>query len=48
MNKLYHSLIFESSDMIRQIAEMWNFYKPGRLTQPEGYVSLQSCQFGAL
>jgi len=36
MNKLYHSRIFESSDIFRQIAEMWNLNKPGRLTQTEG------------
>jgi hypothetical protein len=30
MNKLYHSRIFELSDMIRQIAEMWNLNNPGR------------------
>ncbi len=43
MNKLYHSRIFESSDMIRQIAEMWNLNKPGRMEQPEGYVTFQLC-----
>lgn len=41
MNKLYHSHIFESADMICQIAEMWHLNKPGRLTQPAGYVASQ-------
>ena len=43
MNKLYHSRISESPDMIRQIAEMWNLNKPGRLTQPKGNVTFQLC-----
>jgi hypothetical protein len=43
MNKLYHSRISESPDMIRQIAEMWNLNKPGRLTQAEGYVTFLFC-----
>jgi len=43
MNKLYHSRIFESPDMIRQIAEMWNLNMLRRLTQPEEYVTFQLC-----
>ena len=44
MNKLYHSRIFELSDMIRQISEMLHLNKPSRgYTQQGGnlkYVNI--------
>jgi hypothetical protein len=47
VTKLYEQIIsfthFESPDIMRQIAEMWNLNKPGRLTQPEEYFTFQLC-----